>query len=182
MKRYLPVREGELARLISRAASTIIVDYTTRLQMEVTRGCVEEILQEGNRVVLEQGIMSLTGQEIVEAGLADRLGNCLDYLLNIMVVEPVHGDQGWEMARLEGEDRESMLFTLLPRQDEKGVSCIVCEGLGWTTKIFESSKIYENMKCENPGFFFIFHRMSKYICQTVHCSTVLVYGLEYSSV
>ena len=173
---YLPVREGELARLISRAASTIIVDYTTRLQMEVTRGCVEEILQEGNRVVLEQGIMSLTGQEIVEAGLADRMGNCVDYLLDIVGVEPVHGDQGWEMARLEGEDRESMLFTLLPRQDERGVSCIVCEGL------FETSKIYENMKCENPGFFFIFHRMSKYICQTVHCSTVLVYGLEYSSV
>ena len=86
---YLPVREGGLARLISRAASTIIVDYTTRLQMEVTRGCVEEILQEGNRVVLEQGIMSLTGQEIVEAGLADRLGNCVDYLLDIVGVEPV---------------------------------------------------------------------------------------------
>ena len=147
MKRYLPVREGELARLISRAASTIIVDYTTRLQMEVTRGCVEEILQEGNRVVLEQGIMSLTGQEIVEAGLADRLGNCVDYLLNIVGVEPVHGDQGWEMARLEGEDRESMLFTLLPRQDERGVSCIVCE----TTNILFETKIYENMKCENPN-------------------------------
>ena len=102
MKRYLPVREGELARLISRAASTIIVDYTTRLQMEVTRGCVEEILQEGNRVVLEQGIMSLTGQEIVEAGLADRLGNCVDYLLNIVGVEPVHGDQGWKWPGWRG--------------------------------------------------------------------------------
>ena len=85
---YLPGREGEdLARLISRAASSIIVDYTTRLQIEVTMGGVEEILQEGNRVVQEQGIMSLTGQEIVETGLADRLGNCMDYLLNTVGVE-----------------------------------------------------------------------------------------------
>ena len=82
-----------------------------------------------------------------------------------------------------------MLFTLLPRQDERGVSCIVCEGLGWTMKIFET-KIYLLILRSSPlDFFFIFHRMSKYICQTVHsryppttmhCSTVLVYGLEYS--
>ena len=81
------------------AASTIMVDYTTRLRMEVTRG-MEEILQEGSRVVQEQGIMSLTGQEIVEAGLADRLGNCVDYLLNTVkvVLVPVQGDQGWEIT------------------------------------------------------------------------------------
>ena len=70
----------ELVRIISRAkglrASTIIVDSTNRLQMEVTRGV--EIVQEGNRIVQDQ--------EILEAGLVDRLGNCVDYLLNTMGV------------------------------------------------------------------------------------------------
>ena len=70
----------ELVRIISRdkglRASTIIVDSTNRLQMEVTRGV--EIVQEGNRIVQDQ--------EILEAGLVDRLGNCVDYLLNTVGV------------------------------------------------------------------------------------------------
>ena len=78
----------ELVRIISRAkglrASTIIVDSTNRLQMEVTRGV--EIVQEGNRIVQDQDSMSLAGQEILEAGLVDRLGNCVDYLLNTVGV------------------------------------------------------------------------------------------------
>ena len=61
----------ELVRIISRAkcirASTIIVDSTTSLKMEVTRG-VEEIVQEGNRIVQDWDCMSLAGQEILEAG------------------------------------------------------------------------------------------------------------------
>ena len=75
----------DLVRIISRSkglrASTIIVDSTNRLQ---TRGV--EILQEGNRIVQDQDSMSLAGQEILEAGLVDRLGNCVDYLLNTVGV------------------------------------------------------------------------------------------------
>ena len=57
------------------------MDSTNRLQ---TRGV--EIVQEGNRIVQDQDSMSLAGQEILEAGLVDRLGNCVDYLLNTVGV------------------------------------------------------------------------------------------------
>ena len=59
----------ELVRIISRAkcirASTIIVDSTTSLKMEVTRG-VEEIVQEGNRIVQDWDCMSLAGLSSLE--------------------------------------------------------------------------------------------------------------------
>jgi len=53
--------QGNTARYtLALAASTIIVDSTNRLQMEVTRG-VEEIVQDGNRMVQDQDSMSVAG-------------------------------------------------------------------------------------------------------------------------
>ena len=94
--------QGNTARYtLALAASTIIVDSTNRLQMEVTRG-VEEIVQDGNRMVQDQDSMSVAGQEILEAGLVDRLGNCVDYLLNTVwvVLVPVQGFQGLDRGIL----------------------------------------------------------------------------------
>ena len=81
----MPKRTGtgttwELVRIISRAkcirASTIIVDSTTRLKMEVTRGV---------EIVLDQDSMPCWPGDI-RNWFVDWLGNCVDYLLNTVGV------------------------------------------------------------------------------------------------
>ena len=59
-------------------------------------------MQDGNRMVQDQDSMSVAGQEILEAGLVDRLGNCVDYLLNTVgvVLVPVQGYQGLDRGIL----------------------------------------------------------------------------------
>lgn len=84
--------------ILALAANTIMVDYTTRLEMNVSRG-VESILRESARNTA-LGHFDLTGEEVVDAGLADGVGNYIDFLVNKVgaVIVPVEGPQGWEIT------------------------------------------------------------------------------------
>ena len=83
--------------ILAMSASNILVDYTTKLTMEVTKG-MAEVLKEGSRLCMS-GPVNLTGREIVEAGLADDIGNIVDYMINNVgaVLVPVEDAEGWDL-------------------------------------------------------------------------------------
>ena len=95
---FLRDRVGTADYILALAASTIMVDHTTRLQMDVSAG-VQSILKEGSRT-MEIGSLDMIGSEVVEAGLADDVGNYVDFLINNMgaVIVSVEGPQGWEIT------------------------------------------------------------------------------------
>ena len=95
---FLRDRVGTADYILALAASTVMVDHTTRLQMDVSAG-VQSILKEGSRT-MEIGSLDMIGSELVEAGLADEVGNYMDFLINNVgaVIVPVEGPQGWEIT------------------------------------------------------------------------------------
>ena len=94
---FLRGRVNTAGYILALAANTIMVDYTTRLQMNVSRG-VESILREGSRTIA-LGHLDMAGSEVVDAGLADEVGNYIDFLINKVgaVIVPVKGPEGWEI-------------------------------------------------------------------------------------
>ena len=86
---FLRGRVNTADYVLALAANTIMVDYTTRLEMIVTRG-VDCILREGSRKVA-LGHLDMMGSEMVDAGLADGVGN---FILNInkagVVIVPLY--------------------------------------------------------------------------------------------
>ena len=62
--------------ILALAADTIMVDFTTRLRMDVSQG-VQDLLGEWGRTVIEvkEGVLDLVGVEVVTAGLASGIGN-----------------------------------------------------------------------------------------------------------
>ena len=95
---FLKGRVNTAGYILSLAANTIMVDYTTRLEMNVSMG-VESILREGSRTV-ELGHLDMTGGEVVDAGLADEVGSYIDFLIKKVgaVIVPVEGPEGWEIT------------------------------------------------------------------------------------
>ena len=94
---FLRERVSTASYVLALAADTIMVDFTTRLEMEVSQG-VRGILEESGRKVKE-GSLEMVGREVVSAGLADGVGNYMDFLVNKMgaVVVPVEGPGGSEI-------------------------------------------------------------------------------------
>ena len=95
---FLRGRVKTAGYILALAANTIMVDYTTRLEMNVSMG-VDSILREGSRTV-SLGHLDMAGSEVVDAGLADEVGNYIDFLINKVgaVIVPVEGPEGWEIT------------------------------------------------------------------------------------